>query len=152
MKLLITGIPGMRKTTIGDYLQSDKGYQHFDMELREGTPAEFFDAVNRFLAQSGDDKVITWGFVPGPDDGLVRHFQRCGYKMIWFDGNREAALKAYLKAGRDKHLFDLQIGRINKMDLSIFHPVVLNTFDGVDVDSKFLAEEHIVSLILEKCG
>src|SRR5438874_1197225 len=115
MKVLITGVPGTGKTTIGDYLQSQKGYAHFDIENVTASSAEEFGfVVQSFLAKPGDKKVITWGFVPGASDGYVKYLQRCGYQMIWFDGNRAAARNAFLKrCDVEEKLLDIQMARIN---------------------------------------
>lgn len=39
MKLLISGIPGMGKTTIGNYLEKKHNFEHFDMELQHNIVA-----------------------------------------------------------------------------------------------------------------
>jgi adenylate kinase family enzyme len=151
MKLLITGIPGTGKTTIGNYLQTAERYEHFDME-KGGfrSQEEFGAAINAFLTKAGENKVITWGFVPGASDGAIKHFQQRGYKMIWFDGNRDAARKAFLKRGDvPEQLLNLQMARIDALNLAIFNPVVLDTFDR---HGEFLEEKAIVELIFKMCG
>jgi hypothetical protein len=74
--------------------------------------------------------VITWGFMPGVDDDAIRRLQGHGYKLIWFDGNREAARREFIKRGTvPEQLLDIQMERINKMDLASFNPVIIDTFD-----------------------
>jgi len=43
--------------------------------------------------------VVTWGFNPedGPSLALLGHLRNAGSKLIWFDGNRPAALRAFRK-------------------------------------------------------
>jgi hypothetical protein len=72
MMLLITGIPGTGKTTIGNYLQTHKGYDHLDVEAPTGPRLE------EFLSKHGDKKVITGGFVPGASNSVIINLQRSG--------------------------------------------------------------------------
>ena len=151
MKLLITGIPGTGKTSIGNYFQSENGYEHLDIEavLKKYGHAGS-KIVDEFINKQGDKKVITWGFIPKTDDRLVRKLQSLGYKMIWFDGNREAARREFLIRGDvPEELFDLQISKINDMDLESFKAVQFNTFDEY---GNFLEKEDIVKSIFENCN
>ncbi len=151
MKLLITGIPGTGKTTIGNYLQSAHGYEHFDIEdVLKKHGATGLTMTDDFIKKPGDKKVITWGFIPKTDDALVKKLQDLEYKMVWFDGNRDAARREFLKRGDvSETLFDIQMGKINKFSLEGFNPVILNTFDENGV---FLKKEIIVEAIFEKCS
>ena len=147
MKLLITGIPGTGKTTIGEYLRANKGYEHFNMERELVSQSSFSAAIEAFLEAPGENKVITWGFRPGVDDAGVKQLQALGFQMIWFDGNREAARKAFLKRGDvGKELLDRQMALIGKMNLPDFQPIIFNTFDPA---GNFFKEETIVGLLLD---
>lgn len=146
MKLLITGIPGTGKTSIGKYLQDEKGYEHFDIEAtfkkygKEGMPM-----LREFLNKRADNKVMTWGFIPTEHDNQVKEFQNLGYEMIWFDGDRDSARREFLKRGTvSEDLFDLQLSKIASMDLNKFTPIKINTFDK---NGEFLTHEEIFNLI-----
>lgn len=144
MKLLITGIPGTGKTTIGNYLQEKQGYIHYDVEVMG------FDLNDpNFIAfniNPSDDKVITWGFMPGVDDFRIQQLQDLDYTMIWFDGNRPAAKKAFIKRGTvSEAALNIQMARINDMDLSIFDPIQINTFN---LRGNFIKEKYICTMIL----
>ena len=89
MKILITGIPGTGKTTIGNYLALAKGYEHLDIEealKRHDTTGS--EIIQNFIDSPSENKVITWGFIPEIDDNGVKKFLDLGYKMIWFNGIR----------------------------------------------------------------
>lgn len=146
MKLLITGIPGTGKTSFGNFLQSEKGYEHFDMEsVLKKHGKEGSSVINEFINNKGEKKVITWGFIPKTDDQLVRNLQSSGYRMIWFDGDRESARREFLNRGdTSEDLFDLQLSKIVDMDLDSFNPVKINTFDHNGV---FFTSEEVVKLI-----
>ena len=123
-KLLITGVPGTGKIIIGNYLESNYGFIHFDCE----DPSMDYNA---FSESNADNKVITWGFVPTQDDQKIIYLQTIGYKMIWFDGNRDAARKAFNKRSTvPEYLFDIQMRRIEEMDLNKFKPLEYDTFDS----------------------
>ena len=132
MKILITGIPGTGKTTIGHRLANAFAFRHFDMEGQK--PDSDFDKMLNDFDQLDGDKVITWGFMPGEHDNIVQQFISNGYKMVWFDGNRNAARASFIKRGTVsvKALND-QMDRIDGMDLNNFKPIIFNTFkpDGL---------------------
>lgn len=146
MKILITGIPGTGKTSIGKYLELEKGFMHFDVE---NTLRLYGDGgvrmIDDFVNKPGDKKIMTWGFIPVTDEPLVRYLQKLGFKMIWFDGNRDSARKEFLKRNdTPEELFDLQLGKIDRMNLEEFNPININTFDN---EGNFLSREDIAELI-----
>jgi hypothetical protein len=150
--LLITGIPGTGKTTIGDYLQEKYGFIHLDVEkiiFSHGNNSWQFliDTISK-AKELNLNTVITWGFMPGQDNNLVFELQKMGAKMIWFDGNRQAAEKAFVARGTVSKLdFDKQMGQINKADIiGTFNPVVLDTFRR---DDSFLPKDKIARKLLK---
>ncbi len=153
MKLLITGIPATRKTTLGNHLSRYHGFFHLDVEemLSRGLPQElngcdtWHDIAVR-LAAMARPVVISWGFMPGADDAKIRLLQSYGYKLIWFDGNRDAARREFIKRGTvPVSLLDLQMERINNMDLSSLDPVIIDTFDD---EGEVLPVEDVAALVL----
>lgn len=129
-KIFIAGVPGMGKTTIGNYLADNFGFIHHDFE--DGRSWVVEEIINQ-TSQSNKDVVITWGF--GPDmpahTDIVHSLLQSGFKMIWLDGNREAAHREYTKRGTvSEELLELQMKQINNVDIaSTFHPIFYNTFD-----------------------
>ena len=153
--LLITGVPGTGKTTIGDHLAEEYGFIHLDVELLDSWSVELKDL---FLSNSwaefikrlksyGKDIVMTWGFMPGVHDNAVKDLQELGFKLIWFDGNREAARVAFLKRGTvDEPTLDIQMARVEKMNIQSLNPTIINTFDE---NGKFQNKDKIVELLFE---
>lgn len=148
MKILITGIPGMGKTTFGDYLRDIHGFVHINFE--DGVSLDnFAQNPDLFLTKYANNKnvVITWGFVP--DDmqtQMVKFIDSNGFKLIWFDGDRASAFREYTKTGKPKDLFDLQISRIDSSNvIKKINPRIINTLDdqGEFRDSNEVLEELI---------
>lgn len=154
--LLITGVPGMGKTTIGEHLQNKYAFLHFDVELIQtwSLPIQksWFHSPETFITELkklNRDIVITWGFVPNdiPTQIRIHSFKNSGFKLIWLDGNREAAKKAFIKRGTvTEELLGIQMRRIEATNISgIFQPIVFNTFD---TQGNFLSEDEIVKKLL----
>ena len=133
--LLITGIPGTGKTTYGNKFAREFGFLHRDLEDREtldhlvADPRQFI----RELLSENRNVVVTWGF--GPDDqaslDLVQLFREAGFKWIWFDGNRPAALREFQRRGTvpERDLY-VQMFRIeNSRIVERLKPTVINSFD-----------------------
>lgn len=91
--LLITGIPGTGKTTLGEYLQDKHGFTHVNREIHD--PKAFTEDPKGFLSKSAGDVVATWGFRPlAPEDVAgVAGLCALGFRGAWFDGYRPWALK-----------------------------------------------------------
>ena len=153
-RLLITGIPGIGKTTIGDYLAAHRGFQHLNFEI--GTTMQRFlsggeDGLVREIAHSEQgrrDTVITWGFLPAEQLPAVLRLCELGYTWVWLDGDRDAARRAFLKRGDvPEYLLDRQLERIAQhLDLAMLQPRILNTFDG---EGHFRPLDKIAAELLE---
>ena len=133
MRLVIAGIPGTGKTTIGDYLQKEKGFFHINLENNPENANFFNDPVSFICAieSQEQDIVITWGFIPNEHQTkLVLLLKERGYQLFWFDGNREAALRAFNKRGTvSEQAFQIQIANINSSQvINLIRPTIINTF------------------------
>jgi hypothetical protein len=75
--------------------------------------------------------VVTWGFVPDRHQtGIVSQFRDQGFKLVWFDGNRPAALRVYIKRGSPEELFYLQMWRIeNSKVVQFLAPLIIKTIE-----------------------
>jgi adenylate kinase family enzyme len=134
---LITGIPGTGKTCYADKFAKQFGFLHCDLEDQQtqtldhfnANPAQFIGA----LLNEKKDVVVTWGF--GPDCersiSLVRQLRSAGFKWIWFDGNRPAALREFQKRATVPEIdFYVQMYRIEKSRIvERLKPTVINSFD-----------------------
>ena len=133
--LLITGIPGTGKTTYGDNFAKEFGFLHHDLEDNQtlnrfnANPAQFIGE----LLNEKKNVVVTWGFGPDCERSvfLVQQLRDAGFKWIWFDGNRPAALREFQKRAtaseRDLHV---QMHRIEQSRIvERLKPSVINSFD-----------------------
>jgi hypothetical protein len=136
VRLLITGIPGTGKTTFGNKL-AKQGFTHYDFENLTtlnsfaADPAGF---TRQVLSVSGG-VVITWGFPP--DAGaiaLVLKLKNSGFKLIWLDGNRPAALRAFRKRNTvPEKLFYWQMYRIEESNvIKAIEPKIIDPFNDHD--------------------
>jgi adenylate kinase family enzyme len=133
--LLITGIPGTGKTTYGDNFAKEFGFLHHDLEDIQ-TLNRFNTNPAQFIGELLNEKkhlVVTWGFGPDCDRSvfLVQQLRDAGFKWIWFDGNRPAALREFQKRAtvseRDLHV---QMNRIEQSRIvERLKPTVINSFD-----------------------
>jgi hypothetical protein len=132
---LITGIPGMGKTDLGNNLAKDFGFVHYDLE-DPNTLNRLLANPTQFIADivsQSRDTTVTWGFNPEhqPSVSSVLQFRAAGFKLIWFDGNRPAALREFIKRGTVPEIFFyLQMYRIEATKIiDTIKPVVIDPFD-----------------------
>jgi len=134
VRLLITGIPGAGKTQFGEYLASVHGFVHRDLE----DTTEFADFVDNpltyllKLSAEGQRSVITWGFVPVfRQIALVRCIGKHGFGIVWFDGDRAAALLAFQRRGTTPEVnFYLQMYRIESSKaFELICPIRIDRFN-----------------------
>jgi shikimate kinase len=143
---LIAGIPGTGKTTFGNALAKNFGFTHFDFEDPTTVnqcapdPGRFIDDALR----TNNHVVATWGFVPDHPYSVatVCKFKDNGFKLIWFDGNRQAALKIFQtrakqrsnsEADYDRQMeeFYLQMNRIEATKIvETLKPMIIDPFDA----------------------
>lgn len=121
--LLITGLPGMGKTTLGHYLQQQCGYRHFDRETFGDWPRWQRRLWNKhldwfiWLMQLWYGRiVITWGFSPNLDLQIIQQLTANGCVLVWLDGDRDLAYKKYLQRGEDNRAaFFLQVFQLDRL-------------------------------------
>lgn len=74
------------------------------------------------------------GFVPDHELSLrsVLDFKDNGFKVVWFDGNRPAALREFIKRGTVAEVcFYVQMYKIESTNvIERIKPVIINPFDG----------------------
>jgi shikimate kinase len=134
---LITGVPGTGKTSYGNTFAEGFGFLHFDLE------DEQMQTLNRFnadpvgfignLLKEKRSVVVTWGFGPHSERSisLVQQLRSAGFKLIWFDGDRPAALREFQKrATVPEDALTTQMRRIeNSRIVERLKPTVINSFD-----------------------
>jgi hypothetical protein len=132
-RVLITGIPGSGKTTIGKELEKKHEFKHVDMD-EPGTLTKFTENTDEFIKKlkgSRTNIVITWEFVPETQTDFVIQLKNEGFKLIWFDGNREAAIKAFKKRNTvPEEALYIQLGNIENFKVvERIDPLIYNTFN-----------------------
>jgi adenylate kinase family enzyme len=135
--LLITGIPGTGKTCYANKFAKEFGFLHHDLEdLQTQTLNRFNGDPAQFIGELLNEKknvVITWGFGPDCERSvfLVQQLRSAGFKWIWFDGNRPAALREFQKRATVQEVdFYFQMYRIEKSRIvEQLKPTVINPFD-----------------------
>jgi adenylate kinase family enzyme len=149
MKIFIAGIPGTGKTTIGNTLERDHGFKHINLE---GSDFEEFrnnqnKTVNEWVS-SKENIIISWGFAPQDFvTEVVLKLKSNEFKFIWFDGNRDAARKAFNNRGDvSEELLNVQLERIDNYDvIGKMNPVIYNTFQE---NGEFKKKEVIIQDLL----
>jgi len=146
--ILITGIPGTGKSTYGQEFSRRFGFVHLDLEGQEllgqllSDPGKFIDG----LVDQTRNIVATWGFLPNEQQiQIAAQFKAKGFNLVWFDGDRPAAFRAFIKRGTvPEELFYLQMFRIeNSKAIQRLKPLLINTFNqkGRFKDSKSVLRE-----------
>ena len=135
-KILISGIPGTGKTTVGAYLQEHHRFLHLDFERQAeierfllGRRGELLGKLAT-VAHDVTDIVISWGFLPETQLAFVVALRDCGFDWVWFDGNRDAARRAFLARGTSSlATFDVQLRAIaENLDLDQLRPRIVDPF------------------------
>jgi len=140
----------MGKTEIGKYLEKEHGFQHFDLEEpnnihlyvnSNGNVSVLLKNINR------EKVVITWGFRPIDDIQYVLNLKSCGFKLVWFDGDRPSAFREFMKvkAAYEEAFYIQMINIIRSQVIDKIQPIVFNTFDenGNFKDKEAIAQELI---------
>ena len=143
--LLITGIPGTGKTYYGNKFATEFGFAHYDLEDPQFLGRfRTIDQLISELLSSEKNVVVTWGFNPEdpPSIELLQQLKNAGFKLIWFDGNRETALKRFELRAKSKSVsiseyylrmseFYTQMYRIETSNIiATLKPTIVNSFDS----------------------
>lgn len=148
MLILIAGIPGTGKTTIGNYLEKHYGYHHLDVEdfIRNFSHLPDFPLRGDFVG--------TWGFMPNETQFVViDYLRKNGYVLFWFDGDRKIAFNHFIERERKNNReiiaieeFNRQIARIDEANvINRLKPIILNPFEE---NGSFRRPEVIIKDIL----
>jgi len=147
--ILIAGIPGTGKTTFGNFLEKNYGYVHVDMEENHNT-SEMLNDTDVFIKKyfSGNKNVVvTWGFSPDQETiDIVNKLRTFGFKIFWFDGNRDFARKATMqRKDFDEQVLNKQMSSLD--DWSIPEKIRAKIVDVFDLSGNFKNSEDIVKEI-----
>jgi hypothetical protein len=146
MKLLISGVPGAGKTCIGDFLKNEHGFMHIDLE-KDVRLLNLVHSTDEFIKTlPASNVVMTWGFMPKDDNSIIAvlALKASGFKIVWFDGNREASRREFIRRNTvSLDNYKTQINNINESEIvKMINPFVYNTFDN---DGCFKSQDIIYS-------
>ena len=125
---------------MGRHLERCHGFTHVDLEhaatsrlflgrFDAGDGYEEFDARVDALA-AVPRVVVSWGFVPEPQLELVLRLVGRGFTWVWFDGDRKAARRAFVRRGTvAPHHFEPQVEKLDRANVVSLGPAVVDTFD-----------------------
>lgn len=128
-RLFVAGVPACGKTSLGEYLRAEAGYEHQDFEKSaEGVVNLLIDLVNRDRKQeacehlskivdmsAGAKCIITWGFPPEQAClRTVEFLHEQGFTPWWFHGDRHIARNEWMRREQtaNPYAFNRQLWRI----------------------------------------
>ncbi len=163
--LLIAGIPGTGKTCFAEKFAKKFDFLHHDLEVQQAQTLNRFDAdPTKFIGELLNEKknvVVTWGFAPDCERSvvLVKQIRSAGFKLIWFDGNRPAALRKFQKRAERA----AALGRASAQEIDFYRqmyrietsriveqlkPTVINSFDDT---GQFKPTRELLEEIRQAC-
>lgn len=145
--LLIMGIPGTGKTSIGDYLQAVHGFLHIDREIHQ--PPSFSRDPAGFLADSKQDIVATWGFRPKAPEDIqgVQQLLQLDFRGVWLDGYRPWALRYFLQA-KPQREWEFYLQMLNVETSGIVATLNLPRVDPFTANGQFREKAEIAEDLL----
>lgn len=151
-KILITGVPGTGKTTIGDFLEMNHDFRHINMELDEGMQLiKNSQQLVSILASQTEKIVITWGFPPNQNavDRVRVIRDNMEFKLYWFDGDRRASRRAFNDRGTvSEHMLNEQLKGIREFNVvEKIDPILYCPFKS---DGEWKSKEKIVRELMSE--
>jgi septin family protein len=126
MRILLCGLSGTGKTTIGNQL-ADRGWTHFDCELEHShNPLWLSDPIAHM--PEGKNVVASWGFIPHLME-TVWDILDAGYLAVWLQGSHENRLRSVMERGETETFLEDRVRLRQGLGLQSIEPdMVLNTF------------------------
>lgn len=131
--ILLTGVPGTGKTTMGNYLKDNHEFTHYNLEDEE-TLNNFLLDTCKFISKAlaNEKTVISWGFMPDKHTNHVLEMKRSGFTLIWLDdgGDRTSSLRTFTNRNTvSKDAYDIQMFKIKDSGaIDIIQPIIINPF------------------------
>ncbi len=152
--ILLSGIPGSGKTSLGNYLSKEHGFYFFETDSNwlEFT-RELCLGVDNFIARwlnRHDHMCLEWGF----ETSLLPYvlsFKNQGASIFWFTCDKQIARSNYLKAHPDDpkgECWDIQFKKIEDAGLPTSDFVIIETYH----EGNPIPLEELTPKILSKRG
>jgi hypothetical protein len=154
--ILISGIPGSRKTTFGRYLKEKHGFYFFETDPKpnwDKFTEELGLGVDNFVARwlnRHGNVCLEWGFDPCYLPYVLR-FKKQGASLFWFTCDQHIARPNYLEAhSNDPNgvYLDIQLKKIKDARLPTPDFVTIETY----IDGKPIPLEELTTKVLSKSG
>ena len=136
--ILLSGIPGSGKTTVGEYLnekygfylyETDKRWDEFINELRRLGVEKF---IEKLLDENGTRVCLEWGFDPLVFLDDIISFKDHGASIFWLTCDRRIALLNYLKKNISKDpaciCWSSQVNKIDYVGLPTSDFTIIQTY------------------------
>jgi len=144
--IVVAGIPATGKSTFSRWLAAEHGFVHQDVDT-QGMPSGQ-TLANRPI-------VIDWGF-PAHETALssylrlIEEWKMSGARLWWFDGDRDVALRSFIKRGTvSKEAWDYQLLGIDK-NWSKISAVIDHRIDVLNSEGVYVSPEALCEMILSE--
>ena len=150
--ILVCGIPAVGKSTLGRHLAQRDNFAHYDLEsFPAGWPIPSLQPLwntdrRRFveaLKEHHPRVILDWGF-PVACLPIVDEIAAAGLKILWLDGDRNAARESYIRrGGQDVRAFDVQIQAITGATLPRARP--FRVINALSTDGEYVLPQQLVT-------
>lgn len=100
MKIILCGLSGTGKTTIGDQL-ADRGWTHFDCEKEHQRNPDWIPHPITYMPDE-ENVVASWGFIPHFME-TVWDILEHGYEALWLKGNDKYRVRDLIGRGEPEN-------------------------------------------------
>jgi len=125
-KILLCGLSGSGKTTIGNQL-AKRGWTHFDCEIEHlNNPLWVTDPINHM--PKDENVVASWGFIPHFME-TVWDILDSDYLAVWLHGTDQHRIQSLIERGEEEIFWKLRQRKRQGLGFHVIDPdMVLNAY------------------------